>query len=194
MDATKIETDEEKNPAIKYFVQIKTLASNIMTAFDALDSFTDDWPDEGNLKNTALDIHLRCESASNECQGIINTLDALGDPENKTPSPFPEEFMTMEVRYEYAQGKLNQIKALLEGVETGFPSTEAQIELGIEEMKTRVGAIEEEIAEMKTGVDNFKGHVDGITLKWQTQSINECIHTLKSVVDKLAEEVGISQV
>lgn len=180
-----MEADQENDPAIKYFVQIKTLASNIMTAFDALDSFTEDWPNEGNLKITALAIHLRCESASNECQGIINTLDVLGDPENKNGSPFPEEFMTMEVRYEYAQGKLNQINALLAGVETGFPSTEAQAELGIEEMKTRVGAIEQEMAEMKTDVDNFKDHVDGIVLQWQTQSINACIHTLQSVVGQL---------
>ena len=177
--------NEENSPATKHFVQIKTLASNIMAGLDALDSFTDDWPDEGNLKITALAIHLRCESASNECEGIINILDTLEASEDETGTPFAQEFMTMEVRHEFAEGKLNSINALLLGAETGFPSTEAQAELGIGEMKARVGGIEEEMAEMKAGVDNLKEHVHGLVLQWQTQSINACIHALQSVVGEL---------
>jgi hypothetical protein len=188
MEATAAMGSEAKEKSMKLLMQCKISVSNIMKDLDALDSYTEDWPKQGNLRLTASAIHLRCESASNECQGIFDVLDCYSAAEER--DPFEEGFMTIVVRHEFATGKVNQITALLGGVITACTGDEEEAELGVEEMKLRVDAIMATLAEVKKCVDTMMGLCGGMVVKWQAQSINACIYALQSVVGQLAETMA----
>lgn len=179
---------EEKQMSMKLRVQSKIEASTIMKDLDALDSFTEDWPNQGNLKLTALAIHLRCEGASNECQGIIDAMEAFGMGDEG--ELFAEEFVAMVVRHEFATGKVNQIHSLLAGVITGCTSEEEEAELGIDEMKMRVDGIMAVFEDVKKRVEALNKLTGAMVMKWQTQTINGCIQALQGAVAQLVEAVA----
>jgi hypothetical protein len=180
-------TKEENERTMKFLVQSKIEANNIMRDLDALDNFTDDWPEQGNLRVTALAIHLRCEEASNQCQGIVDALEGLATAEEG--ASFEEDFVTMTVRQESAQGKIDQISSLLEGVITGTTSKEEQADLSVDEMKTRTQAIMESLTELKKGFEGLKVLCESIVVKWQTETLNKCILMLQEVVGKIEAAV-----
>ena len=173
---------EENERTVKYLIQSKIEAKNVIRNLDALDSFTDDWREQGNLKTTALAIHLRCEEASDQGEGMINTLDGFTTAEEGTW--IEGEFMALAVHHDNTQGKVDQISSLLAGV-IGSISKEEVAELGVEELKGRAQAIMASLTELKTGIGGLKELSNGVVVKWRTEMLNKCILALQEVVGQV---------
>lgn len=181
-------TKEEEEGMMKYLVESKVTSRTIMKDLDALDSFTEDWPHCGNLLATKLAIHIRCEQISNQCQGILDALEVFATAQEG--HAFEEDFLTMLVSHEKAEGKLNQINALFPSIITASLSEDEEEELGAEQMKARVEAIGADLTEVKKSILGLKEVCGGMVVKWQTEILNKCILELQVIVDKIQAAGG----
>jgi hypothetical protein len=117
----------------------------------------------------------------------VDALEGLATAEEG--ASFEEDFTTITVRHDSAQGKVDQISSLLEGVITGSTNKEEEAEIGVDEMKGRVQAITEILTELKKGIEGLKGVCKGVVVKLQTETLNACILELQKVVGMIVAAV-----
>ena len=98
--------------ALRIIMQAKVGAGNVIHQLDTIDQFTDEWgTDNLVLTSSALDIHLQCQYAAEECKSIIEILD--GFLVNPTSCQQVGIFSELEVRRENAVDELMKLVKVL---------------------------------------------------------------------------------
>ena len=139
--------------AFRALMQAKIGAGNAIHQLDTIDCFTDDWALEdtaGALARAALDIHLHCQYAAEECKSIIEILD--GFLANPTSGQQVGIFLELEVRRENAGDDLKKLVKII--VELSIAHSDPALSLA--EMWKRAERLVAKIDGLKTNVEELE--------------------------------------
>ena len=105
--------------ALRIIMQAKVAAGNVIHQLDTIDQFTDEWgTDDAALTGFALDIHLQCQYAAEECKSIIEILD--GFLANPTSCQQVGIFSELEVRRENGEDELRKLVNVLDALNRNY--------------------------------------------------------------------------
>ncbi|KAK5123367.1 hypothetical protein LTR85_002799 [Meristemomyces frigidus] len=148
-DHTQAELSEM---ALRTLMQAKIGAGNAIHNLDTIDCFTDDWElgDDSPLTSPALDIHLHCQYAAEECKSIMEILDGfLANPASGQQVGI---FTEMEIRRENA---VDEVKKLVKVIEE-LAETQTDPALSLQEMKKRGERLVGKAEGLKVQIDELE--------------------------------------
>ncbi|KAK4547078.1 hypothetical protein LTR36_001299 [Oleoguttula mirabilis] len=138
--------------ALRTLMQAKVSAGNTIAQLDIIDCFTDDWElaDGSALTSPALDIHLHCQYAAQECKSIIEILDGfLANPASGQQVGI---FAEMEIRRENAVDEVKKLVRLIEAL----AKTQTDPALSLHEMRKRAERLVGKIEGLKVQIDGLE--------------------------------------
>lgn len=141
--------------ALRTLMQAKVSAGNAIHNLDTIDCFTDDWElgDGSTLTSPALDIHLHCQYAAEECKSIMEILDGfLANPASGQQVVI---FTELEIRRENA---VDDVKKLM-SVIVELAKTQTDPALSLQEMRKRAERLVGKIEGLKRQIDELEDMV-----------------------------------
>lgn len=147
----------DNDMALRIFMQAKVACSNTIHNLETIDGITDDWTNaDDTLESDALDVHLNCQYAAEECLAITKIIDQFFANAAGSDQIFKLE--EMSVRAENAAKNIKKIELLVEKVK----SHGGEAADGSTELKRRCEHITEALDEAKGNVEELQrqgGHV-----------------------------------
>ena len=150
--------------ALQIIMRAKVCVGNAIHQLDTIDQFTDEWgTDDAALTSGALDIHLQCQYAAEECKSIIEILDGfLASPvTSQQVGIFPE----LEIRRENAVDELDKLVDVLLTMKK-FRTDPA---LSLTEMLKRAERLVGKIESLKVNMEELERFVHTPMLQQQQQ-------------------------
>ena len=140
--------------ALRIIMQAKVAAGNVIHQLDTIDQFTDEWGiDNSALTTSALDIHLQCQYAAEECKSIIEILD--GFLANPTSCQQVGIFSELEVRRENGEDELRKLVNVLDALNRNYTDPA----LSLVEMWKRAERLVGKIQGLKINVEDLERSV-----------------------------------
>lgn len=138
--------------ALRLVMQTKVRAANAIHQLDTIDCFTDDWDTEEDaaLRSAALDMHLHCQYAAEECNAIVEIVSAIIN--GQADSSQMEIFTELEVRRENAADEVEKLAHAIEQL----GKTQRDPALSLQEMHRRTERVFAQLQGLKAKVEELE--------------------------------------